>query len=425
MKSKVGIYSLLLAIAGFISLEIALHLKWLEGPFWRILTTGFEAGTIGGLADWFAVSALFYEIPIPYVRKHTNIIVKNREKLTEGIVELVTTKWLSPEVLQERLANVQIASSLLKSLETRENVVKLLDFIRLIFLRFAGELDHPKLPVILQKFLKGQVQSIDLASPLGTWLREAISGNKHHELVSMALNQFSLSIHEPETRLLVLKKLKGALEAYAKRDWVKKSAVWLGQRTGGIDPDLLTDRILDLALLMVEETKDDPNHPLRRKLDQYLLEFAQNLENGEEQTLAYMAHLKQNWVLNDRTKGILSGILLQLKGNVADQLKSTDTPLMQFIQKQLIRFLEELRENKGSRFQLDQWIRASVSQLVHQYHHELGNMVRSSLGKLEDKEIMLQIKEKVGNDLQYIRLNGAVVGGMVGLLIATVRWLLL
>lgn len=425
MKSKVGIYSLLLAIIGFVSLETALHLKWLEGPFWRILTTGFEAGTIGGLADWFAVSALFYEIPIPYVRKHTNIIVKNREKLTEGIVELVTTKWLSPEVLQEKLANMQIATTLLRSLETRENVGKLLDFIRQIFLRFAGEMDHPKLPVLLQKFLKDKLRHIDLARPLGRWLREAITGRKHHELMSMALNQFSLSIREPETRMLVLNKLKEALAAYANRDWVKKSAVWIGRRTGGIDPDLLTDRILDLALVMVEETKDDPNHPLRLKLDQYLLEFADNLENGEEKTLAYVEKLKQNWVLNDKTKGIIREILLQMKGNVADQLVNIDTPLMQFIQNQLIRFLEDLRADSESRSQLDQWIRSSVTQLVNQYHHELGNMVRSSLGKLDDKGIMLQIKEKVGNDLQYIRLNGAVVGGMVGILIATVRWLLL
>ncbi|SHN09873.1 Uncharacterized membrane-anchored protein YjiN, DUF445 family [Cyclobacterium lianum] len=425
MKSNVGIYSLLLAIAGFISLEASLHLGWVEGPFWRILTTGFEAGTIGGLADWFAVSALFYEIPIPYVRKHTNIIVKNREKLTEGIVELVATKWLSPEVLRERLANVQIATSLLKSLETKENVGKLLDFIRLVLLRFAGEMDHPRLPVIIQKFLKDRLHHVDIAGPLGRWLRETISEKRHQGLMSMALHQFSLSIQEPETRTLVLDKLKEALNAYAKKDWVKRSAVWLGKQTGGIDPDLLTDRILDLALVLVAETKDDPDHPLRQKMDQYLLEFATNLETGEARSLAYLHSLKQNWILNDKTRGIISELLGQWKDSIAVQLSGIHSPLMQFIQNQVIRFLEELREDEESRAKLDQWIRASVSQLVHQYHPELGNMVRSSLGKLDDKGIMLQIKDKVGNDLQYIRLNGAVVGGLVGLLIATLRWLLL
>lgn len=174
MKSNIGNTSLLLAIGGFVALETGIHFGWLEGAFWRILATGFEAGTIGGLADWFAVSALFYEIPIPFVRKHTNIIVKNRQKLTEGIVELVTTKWLSPEVLREKLAGLSIADSLLRSMEEQAQVEKWMNFIRLVLVRLSGELNHPKLPVFLQKILKDQVQQVDISGPLGRWLQATI-----------------------------------------------------------------------------------------------------------------------------------------------------------------------------------------------------------------------------------------------------------
>lgn len=149
MKSKIGRNSLLIAISGFISFEIGIYFGALDGAIWRILATAFEAGTIGGLADWFAVSALFYEIPIPYVKKHTNIIVKNREKLTEGIVDLVTTKWLSPEVLEERLRHIKIADGLLQSLESDENVNRLLGFFSGIFMRISGEMDNPKLVVLV------------------------------------------------------------------------------------------------------------------------------------------------------------------------------------------------------------------------------------------------------------------------------------
>ncbi|MEX0883859.1 MAG: DUF445 family protein [Cyclobacteriaceae bacterium] len=263
MKSKVGIISLLTAVLGFLLLEIGIHFGWFQGPVWRILATGFEAGTIGGLADWFAVSALFYEIPIPLVRKHTNIIVKNREKLTEGIVELVTTKWLSPEILRERLADVEISRNVVQVLETKGNMDKTLGFVRTVFSRFADEMDHPKMGVVLQKLLKDQVQDLDLGRPLGKWLTSIIEKQKHHDLIGMGLHQFSLSIQDPDTRKVVFKKLKDAVEIYSKQDWVKKSAIWIGKRTGGIDLDLLTDRILDLALVLVKETKDDPNHPIR------------------------------------------------------------------------------------------------------------------------------------------------------------------
>ena len=85
MKSKIGRNSLLIAISGFIFLEMIIYFEISNSAIWRILATAFEAATIGGLADWFAVSALFYEIPIPYVRKHTNIIVKSADKEKVGL----------------------------------------------------------------------------------------------------------------------------------------------------------------------------------------------------------------------------------------------------------------------------------------------------------------------------------------------------
>lgn len=422
MKSKIGRNSLIIAILGFVILEVSLHLGYLEASIWRIIATGFEAGTIGGLADWFAVSALFYEIPIPYVKKHTNIIVKNREKLTDGIVDLVTTKWLSPEVLQERLTHIKIAEGLLQSLESAGNVEKLLGFFSGIFMRISGEIDHPQLVVVIQKLLKDKLQTTDVASPLGEWLHSVVNEGKHHEFIAIAMDQFSISIEEPETREIILKKLKGALELYASKDWVKKSAVWIGKKTGGIDPDQMIDRILDLVLALLVEIKDDPDHPIRKKLEMYALEFAANLESGDEKTLAYIEKLKRNWVLNDQTKDMIQNVLVQIKENMQEQFSNTTTPVMQLVSRQLLRFLTELRNDGDSRNQIDSWMRSTITHLVTRYHHELGDMVRSSLSKLDDKGIMLQIKERVGNDLQYIRLNGAVVGGLVGLIIATIRW---
>ncbi|MEX0884436.1 MAG: DUF445 family protein, partial [Cyclobacteriaceae bacterium] len=166
-------------------------------------------------------------------------------------------------------------------------------------------------------------------------------------------------------------------------------------------------------------------HPIRVKLDQYLLEFSLLLESGDNQALSYIEQLKNNLVVNENTRKIILSLLSNFKSTLKEQLSSNDTPLMDFIRKQLLHMLEDLKQDEQSRAQLDSWLKETVTKLVNKYHPELGNMVRSSLGKLDDKSIMLQIKDKVGNDLQYIRLNGAVVGGMVGLLIALFRWALL
>lgn len=423
MKSKIGHISLGAAISGFILLQISLHLEWLQGDFWRILLTGFEAATIGALADWFAVSALFYEIPIPLIRRHTNIIVKNRDKLTEGIVDMVTTKWLSPEIIQEKLADVNLAGNLIKLMEEPANLNRTLDILRLIAGRFADNLDHPKLAIWMQKLLKDQMSDVEFGKPLGNWMVEAIYAGKHQPIVDVMIQEISKTIQQPTTRDVVFDKLKATLSAYENQDWIKKSTIWIGKRTGGIDLELLTDRILDIVQLLGEEIVGDRQHPIRLKLDGYFMDFAQSLASGEDESTKYIEDLKANLLLNAGTRKIIQQVLNSLKESVHESLENNETVFMRLVKGNVVDLIAYLKNDKATQESIDSWIKNTLTQLVDTYHPEIGNMVRTSLGKLDDKGMMEQIKDKVGDDLQYIRLNGAVVGGLVGLIIAMVRWL--
>lgn len=423
MKSKIGHISLMAAISGFVMLEFSLYQGWLQGDFWRILLTGFEAATIGALADWFAVSALFYEIPIPIIRRHTNIIVKNREKLTEGIVDMVTTKWLSPEIIQEKLSDVDLAGGLIKLVEEPTNLNRTLDILRLVAGRFAENLDHPKLAIWMQKLLKDQMGDLELGKPLGNWMVEALIAGKHQPVVDVMIQEISKTIHQPTTRSVVFDKLKATLEAYEKKDWIKKSTIWIGKRTGGIDLELLTDRVLDIVQVLGEEIVRDRQHPVRHKLDGHFMEFAQNLASGEDESTKYIEDLKTNLLLNAGTRRIIQQILNSLKVSVHESLENNKTVFMRLVKVNMVDLIAYLKKDKETQENIDSWIKGTLTQLVDKYHPEIGNMVRTSLGKLDDKGMMEQIKDKVGDDLQYIRLNGAVVGGLVGLVIAVVRWL--
>lgn len=423
MKSNIGHYSLITALCGFILLEASLYQGWLQGDFWRILLTGFEAATIGALADWFAVSALFYEIPIPLIRRHTNIIVKNRQKLTEGIVDMVTTKWLSPEIIQEKLTDVNLAENLIKLMEEPANLNRTLDILRMVAGRFAENLDHPKLAIWMQKLLKDQMQEVELGKPLGNWMMEAISTQKHQPVVDIMIQEISKTIQQPSTRKVVFEKLKATLDAYEKQDWIKKSTIWIGKKTGGIDLDLLTDRILDIIQLLGEEIVLDRAHPIRVKLDGYFMEFAQNLASGEDETTNYIQDLKTNLLLNAGTRRIIQQVLNRLKESVYESLENNETVFMRLVKGNVVELIAYLKNDRATQENMDSWLKNTLTQLVDKYHPEIGNMVRTSLGKLDDKGMMEQIKDKVGDDLQYIRLNGAVVGGLVGLVIAMVRWL--
>jgi len=423
LKSKIGHFSLFTAVGGFILLETCLYQGWLQGDFWRILLTGFEAATIGALADWFAVSALFYEIPIPIIRRHTNIIVKNRQKLTEGIVDMVTTKWLSTEIIQEKLTDVNLASNVINLLEEPQNLSRTLDIFRLVAGRFAENLDHPKLAIWLQKLLKDQMQEVELGKPLGNWMEQALADQKHQPVVDLMIQEISKTIQQPATRKVVFDKLKATLEAYEKQDWIKKSTIWIGKKTGGIDLDLLTDRLLDIVQLLGEETVRDRFHPIRLKLDGYFMEFAQSLASGEDESTKYIQDLKTNLILNSGTRRIIQQVLNSLKENIQESLENNETVFMRLVKGNVIELITYLKNDASTQEKIDAWIKNTLTQLVDKYHPEIGNMVRTSLGKLDDRGMMEQIKDKVGDDLQYIRLNGAVVGGLVGIVIALVRWM--
>ena len=173
-KNNIGRNSLIISIIGLICIEVLLHYKYIENEYWRILSFGFEAATIGGVADWFAVKALFKEIPIPFVRNHTNIIVKNRVKLSSGIVDLVNNQWLSVAIIKEKISNIPIVTGFIKVLKEPENKDKAVDFVKKGIHLVAMNIDSPEATKTLQKVLKNKINTFDVSVPLGNWLLKLI-----------------------------------------------------------------------------------------------------------------------------------------------------------------------------------------------------------------------------------------------------------
>jgi hypothetical protein len=112
-STSLGNISLTVSIAGLIATEMALRQGLVAGAGWKVLLQAFEAATIGGFADWFAVSALFREVPVPLIRRHTNIIIKNRERIVEGIADMVQNRWLAPDIIREHLAHFSASKTVL------------------------------------------------------------------------------------------------------------------------------------------------------------------------------------------------------------------------------------------------------------------------------------------------------------------------
>jgi uncharacterized membrane-anchored protein YjiN (DUF445 family) len=421
MKNNLGSISLLFAFSGLVFFELLMHLDMLTHSGWKIVIAGFEAATIGGFADWFAVRALFYEIPIPFIKKHTNIIVKNREKLTEGIVDLVTNKWLSPEVISEKLSEVDLASALLDFLQQPDSQKKSIGFIREIALKLSSELDNPPVVLAIQNILTKQIRETDLASPIGNWLEKAVKNGDHNKIWELLLEASENALNNVETKDLILLKLEEAIKEYSDKGLIKRATIVLAKKTGGINLNSITMELLDKTSELLAEAKSNPQHPIRVKFDDWIIEFAQNLKNGEENTLFFIENLKTRLADHIETENTIQNLLSNWKDTVSSQLENDETSLMQFLIANLNRLVNDLQNDAAAQIKINTWIKESISELLNKFHNEIGNMVRNSLIKLDNKELVEQIEGKVGNDLQYIRLNGAVVGGLVGIIIASIK----
>ncbi len=424
-KNYIGSTSLLISIAGLIVVQILISIGFLKYPYWHILLAGFEAATIGGFADWFAVRALFYEIPIPIIRKHTNIIVRNRQKLTEGVVDLVTNKWLSPEIINEKLSNVHIIESVIKTLKTPENTKKVVGFLKEIISRLTANIDDPEVAKMFQSLLKEQIKGVDLATPLGEWLKKSVQKGDHNKLWDIILDAAEKSISDETTRKLLLTSFENQVQEYKQEGFFKKIFIGIANGVGAIDSPSILDKIISSIDDFIKEAKGNPNHAIRVKFDKSILDFADNLIEGNEESTIIIKDLQDKLVDNADANSMIQVILNNFKISIKAQLETDDTPFINFLSQNVDKLLNELETDKASQIKIDTWLKATIEELVTKYHHEIGEMVRLSLTKLNDFELVNQIEEKVGNDLQYIRLNGAIVGGFVGIVISLIRMIFL
>jgi uncharacterized membrane-anchored protein YjiN (DUF445 family) len=425
-KKILGNASLIIVAGGLVVLESAMHLGVVSGPFWRIIAAGFEAGTIGGLADWFAVSALFREVPIPLIRRHTNIIVKNRARLTEGAVDLVTNQWLSPDVVKAKLAKLSFSETLLRVLQEPSNQEPAIEFIRDVLSRLAVNLDKPQVAEFLEKLFKEQLERIDLAKPIGRWMADAIREGRHQELWNIILDSAEKTVNDEEIRYQILHRVDEAIHEFKEKDFLKRAFLGIAEFLGVLHKDVIAGKIIEKIKELILAARNNPSHPLREKIDTLLLDFSKGLSSGDPSLTAMVDGFKAKLINNADTKAIIQRGLSEFKSKLSDQLEQKDSAFMLVLTDYLRQILGDLQSDALVRESLDGWMRDTITGLAEKYHHTIGDMIRTSLHpeKLDDRGLVNQIEEKVGNDLQYIRLNGAVVGGLVGILLGLIRFLL-
>lgn len=387
----------------------------LEPSIWKtILQGGFEAGLVGGLADWFAVTALFRHplgVPIP----HTALLPKNREKITGKIISMLENDWLTKESIRAKINSFQISEKLFELAEkemeseaAKKNIISLLQhFIKLI--------DIQKIAPILEKEIKVRLQKIDIKNYL-----------------PLLIDQISLRKYDEKALDYVLKEV----DEWAKRDSTK-------YRLGGMAVEMIenikADGFMQFALRsfssLVNEEKlgniiqslivkgvdsfRDPNNQNRQTL---LLHIHQKLESlkSDEKVYEELEHFRtqiiDRWHLEEKIVELLTEV----------QQKALDfTGEPNFYDKYVLPIiannLGKLKADEEKVQQLETWLKKQIVSFVDHNHSKIGTLVKENLDKLDTKTLTHMIETNVGKDLQWIRVNGAVCGFLIGLVLVGIK----
>lgn len=421
--TSLGALSLTVSIGGLITTEVALRHGWLAAPGWKILLQAFEAATIGGLADWFAVSALFREIPLPLIRRHTNIIIRNRQRIVDGIADMVQNRWLAPNIIREQLVNFSASQYVLDFLSNEEHLDAVIAMVRDIVRQFARGIDAPEIAAFLERALKHQAGNFTFAEPLGRWLGQRIRSGDHHGAWDTLLPVIEKAVRDPAVKAIAQRIITRALEAYKKGGLMKRLAVELAHGLNIVNEEDIAVAFLSNVEEAVREAQFNPTHPLRARIDGILIDFADKLAVGDADAVLVIEKLQTAIIHRTDMREILQGALRRLGETIEMEYQKSNSDLDNLMRRSFHDRLNDFRADPLAQEKVDRWVTKAVLELIEKRHEMIGQMVHASLEKLSDLDLVGQIEEKVGRDLQYIRLNGAIVGGLVGAVLALMKLL--
>jgi len=185
----------------------------------------------------------------------------------------------------------------------------------------------------------------------------------------------------------------------------------------------LVEAACDYAAAELANAARDPEHPLRRVALGGVARFAERLASGDPDALAQAERLRRALVESLEAGPLVRDTLARLRAQLEQDLDDPHGALASLVDRQLHAGIVEMLDDPERRTAFDRWVRATAEDLLRRHHHQIGITVRENLEALETDELVARIEDRVGADLQFIRLNGAVVGGLVGVALAVARWL--
>jgi uncharacterized membrane-anchored protein YjiN (DUF445 family) len=380
--------------------------RWVEETHgWVAYIRAFaEAAMVGALADWFAVSALFRHplgIPIP----HTAIVPHRKDQIGRSLGEFVQTNFLTREVLNERLAGANVGKRLGDWMADEQNAAKAGEGVSDLLRGALEVLDDRDVASALESLIERRVRATPVAPLVGKAIDLTIEGGHHRQLLDAVLT--GLGGFLDDNRATFRERLE-----HESPWWVPES----------ID-DRLFAKIYGAAHSFIEDVRSDSNHAVRQSIDVRVVAFADRLRTDPE-LLAKGEELKTELLAHPEVRAWLGSLWGEMKRNTIAALDDPASELRQRVNRSLAKLGRRLSSEVELQAKVDDWVSRAAGHVVDHYRGEVADLIAGTVAKWDGKATGERMELQVGRDLQFIRINGTIVGGLAGLVIYSVSQLL-
>jgi uncharacterized membrane-anchored protein YjiN (DUF445 family) len=375
-----------------------------EHPWLGYIRATAEASMVGGIADWFAITALFrhpLNLPIP----HTAIIPSRKDRIGRSLGNFVQNNFLSPEVLTAKLRAAQISRRAAEWLADPDSARKAAQSIGSVLTSAGNVVRDEDVHALLDRSVVEPLRRMPIAPILSKGLELLTLGDRHQQLLDRIIGGLNGLVAENEALI---------------RERIREESPWWV-------PELVENKIHRKVLGGIERTLfdvgADPDHRLRHQFDHLLMEWIVQLQESPE-VMARAEAIKQQ-ILDPETSGrIAVSLWKELKAALGREGPVVEGGGIDAVARGLSALGRAALEDEVLLQKIDGWVIGAVLRVVDQHRHEVGQIIAQTVSAWNPEETSRRIELLVGRDLQFIRINGTLVGGLVGLTLYTLTQLL-
>jgi uncharacterized membrane-anchored protein YjiN (DUF445 family) len=374
--------------------------RWMEPTHWAwgYVAAFAAAATVGGLADWYAVVALFRRplgLPIP----HTAIIPRNRDRIADNLGVFIEDNFLAPEAVDKKLGEVDFAAQVAEWLSDRERSAALAGFVLRLLPQTLAAIDQSGLRGFLGERLRAEMERVEVA-PLAAGLLTAFTEKgRHQRLLDEMLGALD--------KLLTNKE---ALETLREKIRAELPALFNLYRADAY----LLRKIVASVTSFVAEARNDPGHPLRAEFDGFVKGFIGRLRNSREFAGRAQA-FKRDLLARPEVVALAEGAWDSLRSFLERDAASEQSQVRRQLESMLVDVGGQLARDPAIRAEINRGMVHVLGEFVQAQKSGVGRFIADQVKAWDIDMLIGRIELTVGRDLQYIRFNGALIGGLAGL----------